>query len=59
MHVLVVYNKKDRKLIATFELNTIITEMNALVVPGTAYLLTIRKDIFFTAKDGQVYVKEV
>lgn len=59
MHILVVYQKKDRKLIATFELNTIITEMNALVVPGVTYLMTIKKDIFFTAQDGQVYVKEV
>lgn len=59
MKILVVYRKSDRKLIATFELNTLITEMNVLVIPGVAYLMTSKKDIFFTAPDGQVYVKEV
>lgn len=59
MQILVVFQKKDRKLIATFELNTIITDMNVLVIPGVTYLMTLKKDIFFTGQDGQVYVKEV
>jgi hypothetical protein len=59
MQILVVFQKSDRKLIATFEINTIITEMNVLVVPGVTYLMTSKKDIFYTAPNGQVYVKEI
>ncbi|OUS73013.1 hypothetical protein B1748_23695 [Paenibacillus sp. MY03] len=59
MQVLVVFHKSNRKLIATFELNTIITEMNVLVVPGVAYVLTAKKDIFRTAPNGEVFVKEI
>ena len=59
MQILVVYQKSDRKVIATFELNTIITEMNVLVIPGVTYLMTTKRNIFYTAKDGQVYVKEI
>lgn len=58
MQILVVFRKSDRKLIAAFELNTIVAEMNVLVIPGVSYLMTIERDIFYTAKDGQVYVKE-
>jgi hypothetical protein len=59
MQLLVVFNKLDRKLIATFELNTIITDMNVLVVPGVTYLVTGKKDIFYTAPNGEVFVKEI
>lgn len=59
MHILVVFQKKDRKLLATFNLNTLITEMSVLVIPGVTYLMTIEKDIFYTAPDGQVYVKDI
>lgn len=51
MQILVVFQKSDRKVIATFELNTIITEMNVLVIPGISYLMT--------TKNGEVYVKEI
>jgi len=59
MQILVVFQKSDRKVIATFELQTIITEMNVLVIPGVSYLVTSKKDIFHTAKDGTVYVKDI
>lgn len=59
MQILVVFQKSDRKVIATFQLNTIVTEMNVLVTPGISYLITTKRDIFHTAKDGQVYVKEI
>lgn len=59
MQILVVYRKSDRKVIATFELNTIVTEMNILVIPEITYLMTAEKNIFYTAKNGQVYVKEI
>jgi hypothetical protein len=59
MQIIVVFQKSNRKLIATFELNTIITEMNALVVPGITYLVTSKKDIFITASNGEVFVKEI
>ena len=59
MQVLIIIKKSDRKVIATFEINTIITEMNVLVIPGVSYLVSSKKDIFFTASNGQVYVKEI
>ncbi|HDK7218097.1 TPA: hypothetical protein PTV45_003568 [Clostridium botulinum] len=59
MHILVVFQNLNRKVVATFELNTIVTEMNVLVTPGVSYLMTTKRDIFYTAKDGQVYVKEI
>jgi hypothetical protein len=59
MQILVVYRKSNRKLIATFEINTIITEMNVLVIPEISYLVTSKKDIFHTAPDGQVFVKAI
>lgn len=58
MQILVVYQKSNRKLIATFELNTFITNMNILVVPGVTYSLTLKRDFFHTAEDGTVYVKD-
>lgn len=59
MQILVVFQISDRKVIATFEINTIITEMNVLVTPGVSYLMTSKRDIFNTSKDGTVYVKEI
>lgn len=59
MQVIVVFQKSDRKVIATFELQTIITEMNVLVVPGVTYLVTSKKNIFHTSQDGTVYVKDI
>ena len=59
MQILVIFQKSDRKVIATFELNTIVTEMNVLVIPGISYLLSSKRNIFHTAADGQVYVKEI
>jgi len=56
VQILVVFQKSDRKVIATFEMNTIITEINALVIPGVSYLVTTKKDIFHTASNGEVYV---
>lgn len=58
MQILVVFQKSDRKVIATFELNTIITNMNVLVIPGVSYLMTTKRDIFYTATNGEVFVKE-
>lgn len=59
MQILVVYRKSDRKLIATFELNTIITGMNVLLIPEVAYLITTDKNIFRNGGDGNYYVKEL
>lgn len=59
MQILVVFNKETRQLIATFELNTIITEANVLVIPGVTYLITAKKDIFYLGTGGHYYVKEV
>lgn len=58
MQILVVYKKDTRELIAAFELNTIIREMNILVVPGVTYLMSFKRDIFYTAPNGTVYVRE-
>jgi hypothetical protein len=58
MQILVVYRKADRKLIVTFELQTIITEMNVLKIPEVDYIITSKRDIFYTAQNGQVYIKE-
>ena len=56
---LVIFRKEDRKVIAAFRLNTIITEMDCLVDPGHSYLVTTKKDIFKTESDGTVYVKNI
>lgn len=55
---LVVYQKKDRKVIAAFGMNTFTTEMNVLVIPGVSYLVSFETDIFHTGPDGTVYLKE-
>ncbi|QTB21609.1 hypothetical protein J1907_17950 [Lysinibacillus sphaericus] len=59
MQSLVVYQKSDRKVIAVFEMNTFVIDMRVLVIPGVAYLVTLEKEIFYTAPDGTVYVKEI
>ena len=48
MQILVVFKKDTREVIATFELNTIVTYMNVLVIPGVSYLMTCKRDIFYT-----------
>ena len=58
MQYLVVFRKKDRKLIASFKLNTIITEMDCLIIPDMSYLITTRSDIYDIDKNGQYYIKE-
>lgn len=59
MQILVVLKKDTREVIATFELNTIVTGMNVLVIPGVSYLMTCKRDIFYTDPNGKVFVKEV
>lgn len=59
MQILVVFKKDIREVIATFELNTIVTDMNVLVIPGVSYLMTCKRDIFYTDPNGKVFVKEV
>jgi hypothetical protein len=59
VQILVVFQKDTRQVIATFEMNTFITEANVLVIPGVSYLITFKRDIFYTGKDKKLYVKEV
>lgn len=59
MQILVVFKKDTREVIAAFELNTIVTDMNVLVIPGVSYLMTCKRDIFYTDPNGKVFVKEV
>lgn len=59
MQILVVFKKDTREVIATFELNTIVTDMNVLVISGVSYLMTCKRDIFYTDPNGKVFVKEV
>lgn len=58
MQILVVFQKTDRKVLATFELKTIITEMNVLKIPEVDYLITLKRDIFYKAPNGQLFLKE-
>ena len=57
MQVLVVFQKSNRKVLASFEVNTILTEMNVLKVPGVDFLVSSKKNIFRTAENGEVFVK--
>lgn len=59
MQLLVIFYKHNRKLIAAMEVNTIITEANVLKTPDVDYLITSRKDIFYTNPDGQYYVEVI
>lgn len=59
MQIIVVFQKSDRKVIATFELNSFVTDMKVLVIPNVSYLVSFKKDIFYTGKDGQLYVKNM
>lgn len=59
MQIVVVFQKSDRKVIATFELNSFVTDMKVLVIPNVSYLVSFKKDIFYTGKDGQLYVKNM
>lgn len=58
MQILVVFRKSDRKVIATFELNTIITDMNVLLIPEVSYLITSKRNIFYTTPNGEVFIRE-
>ena len=59
MQILAVFWKDTRKLIACFDIHSVVTEMDALVVPGVSYVMSFDRDIFRTEPDGSVYVKEV
>lgn len=59
MHTLVVFKEGTREFIAAFQLNTIITEMNVLKIPGVSYLITLEKYIFYTAPNGTVFIKDI
>ena len=59
MQILVVFKKDTRDVISTFELNTIVTDMNVLVIPGVSYLMTCKRDKFYTDPKWKVYLKEV
>jgi hypothetical protein len=57
MQILIVFRKSDRKVIAAFELNTIITEMNVIKIPGVDFILTSNRDLIFSDPNGQCWVK--
>lgn len=59
MQTLIVFKEDTRELIAAFQLNTIITEMNVLKIPGVSFVVTVKKDVFFTAPNGTVFVKNI
>lgn len=59
MHTLVVFKEGTSEFIVAFQLNTIITEMNVLKIPGVSYLITLEKDIFYTAPNGTVFIKDI
>lgn len=58
MQILTVFKKDTREVLATFEINTIVTEMNVLTIPGVSYLVSFNRNIFYTAPNGTVFVKE-
>lgn len=57
MQILVVYKKSSRQVVATFEFSNFVTEMNALLDSELTYLVSFKKDIFYTTPNGCVYVK--
>ena len=57
MQISVVYEKEIRKMLASFEINTLITSANILLVSGITYLITTKRDIVYTAPNEIVYVK--
>lgn len=57
MQLLVVFQKADRKVIATFEWQTFITEMNVIKIPDADFILTTDKNIFHRCLKGELYVK--
>jgi hypothetical protein len=59
MQIIVVFRKSDRKLLATFELQTIITDMNVLKIPEIDYLVTSNKNVFYVDPNDEYYVKEI
>lgn len=59
MQTLIVFKEDTRELLAAFHLQTIVTEMNIVKVPGVSYLMTLEKDIFYTVPNGTVFVKDI
>jgi hypothetical protein len=59
MQILIVFKKSNRQVIAAFELQTIITEMNVLKIPDVDYLMTTKRDVLFTDSNGQLWLKEI
>lgn len=59
MQILIVFKKSNRQVIAAFEMQTIITEMNVLKIPDVDYLVTTKRDILFTDPNGMLWIKEI
>ena len=51
--------KKINKVIAAFNFNTIITEMNVLLILEAAFLLTTKKDIFREDPNREVFLRYI
>ncbi|WP_315074458.1 hypothetical protein [uncultured Clostridium sp.] len=58
LQTLVVFQKMDKKLIAMFKLDKIISGMNVLMMPGISFIITTEEDIFFKDKNGESYIKD-
>lgn len=56
MQTVVVFQKSNRKLLATFKLNRF-SDMEVLKIPGVEVLVTYESDIFYV-KNNEYYVKE-
>lgn len=59
MQILVVFKRDTREVVATFEFNTFVTDMNVLVTPEVSYLVSFKKDIFHINANGKVFVKDI
>jgi len=58
MHLLIIYYKKDLRVIAAFETNTILTNMNVLKLPDIGYTVTLERDCMYTHTDGTTRLRE-
>lgn len=58
MQTLVVYSKSDRRVVATFKLNTFVTEMDVLMNPELSYTLSLKDIIFRRGSDDHYYLRE-
>ncbi|WP_337530252.1 hypothetical protein [Zhenhengia sp.] len=56
--VAIVYEKETRKLIATMEFRSIVTDCNILKIPGVEVVITMKVDGLFYVKDNEWHVKE-